>query len=351
MSKKYQLKVKEVVQETADAISIHFKQPFFKKIKYLPGQYLTVMTSINGKQHNRCYSLCTSPHVDSTLAVTVKRVENGLVSNYLNDTVKAGSKLELMGPDGRFTIELDIDNNRHIVLIGGGSGITPLMSILKSALSLEIQTQVSLIYANRDENSIIFKKELDDLKRQYKDNFKIIYLVDKKQNPSWNEGREGFLTPNALKEILPTLPQYDAEQTEYYLCGPGGLIDVVQNTLKGLNVPEEKIHREYFLIEKAEASVPTAVISTQTVKVIAEGQEHEIVVEPKNTILDAALEAGLDLPFSCQSGICCTCMGKLKSGKVHMEINEALSKKEIEQGYVLVCQSHPMSNDVVVEME
>ncbi len=351
MAKRYQLKVKEVVKETTDAISIHFKQPFFKKISYLPGQYLTLLVTIDGKQHNRCYSICTSPHIDSTLAVTVKRVENGLVSNFLNDTVKSGSKLEVMGPDGRFTIESDIDNNRHIVLIGGGSGITPLMSILKSTLSLEIQTKVSLIYANRDENNIIFKKELDDLKRQYKDNFKVVYLVDKKKNPNWNEGREGFLTPAALKEILGTLPQYDPNQTEYYLCGPGGLIDAVQATLKGLEIPEDTIHREYFLIEKAEGTIPAAAVSTQTVKVIAEGKEHEIVVEPKNTILDAALEVGLDLPFSCQSGICCTCMGKLKSGKVYMEINEALSKKEIEQGYVLVCQSHPMSNDVVVEME
>lgn len=351
MAKRYQLKVKEVVKETADAISIHFKQPFFKKIKYLPGQYLTLLVSIDGKQHNRCYSLCTSPHIDSTLGVTVKRVEGGLVSNYLNDNTRAGSKLEVMGPDGRFTVESDIDNNRHLVLIGGGSGITPLMSILKSTLSLEIQTKVSLIYANRDENNIIFKKELDTLKRQYKDNFNVKYFVDKKQNANWNEGQEGFLTPLALRETLKTLPQYDASQTEYYMCGPSGLIDVVEDTLKGLEIPEDTIHREYFLIEKAEGTIPTAAISTQTVKVIAEGKEHDIVVDPKRTILDAALEVGLDLPFSCQSGICCTCMGKLKSGKVYMEINEALSAKEIEEGYVLVCQSHPMSNDVVVEME
>ncbi|MEZ4888628.1 MAG: FAD-binding oxidoreductase [Chitinophagales bacterium] len=351
MSKRFQLKVKEVVQETADAISIHFKQPFFKKVKYLPGQYLTLCVAIDGKQYNRCYSLCTSPHTDSTLAVTVKRVVDGVVSNYLNDNVKEGSKLEIMGPDGRFTIDPDIDNNRHVVLIGGGSGITPLMSILKTTLSLEIQTKVSLLYANRDEKNIIFKKELDDLQRQYSNNFKVVYFVDKKQNVNWNEGREGFLTPTALKEVLKELPQYDAEQTEYFLCGPGGLIDVVQATLTGLDIPKDTIHREFFVIEKAAVSIPSAAINTQRVKVRFEGEEHEIEVNPKDTILDAALAVGVDLPFSCQSGICCTCMGKLKSGKVHMDINEALSAKEIEEGFVLVCQSHPLTDDVVVEMQ
>jgi len=351
MAKSYQLKVKEVVQETADAISIHFKQPFFKKVKYLPGQYLTLSVSIDGKKHNRCYSLCTSPHIDSTLAVTVKRVEKGLISNYLNDNIKAGSKLEVMGPDGRFTVDMDIDNNRHIVLIGGGSGITPLISILKSTLSLEIQTKVSLIYANRDENNIIFKKELDELQRKNSSNLKVLYFVDKKQNASWNDGQEGFLTPLALRSALASLPQYDAAKTEYFLCGPGGLIDVVQATLEGLNTPRETVNREFFLIEKAEISEPSVAISTQTVKVQVEGEEHDITVSPKDTILDAALNSGVDLPFSCQSGICCTCMGKVKSGKVHMDTNEALSEKEVEQGYVLVCQSHPLTSDVVIEME
>lgn len=351
MSKKYQLKVKEVVKETSDAITIHFKQPFFKKIKYLPGQYLTLSVPVNGKTHNRCYSLCTSPYSDNTLGVTVKRVEKGIVSNYLNDTMKAGSKLEVMGPDGKFTIDTDVDNNRHIVLIGGGSGITPLMSILKSTLPFEIQTQVSLIYANRNENSIIFEKELEKIKRKFPNNFRLMHFVDKKKNANWQGGKEGFLTPIALRETLQQLPQYGANQTEYYLCGPQGLIDAVQATLEGLNTPKDKIHREFFLIEKADIAPPPVSISTQTVKIQYEGDTHEITVKPKDSILDAAMESGLDLPFSCQSGICCTCMGKVLKGKVHMDINEALNKKEVEEGYVLLCQSHPLTEDVEVEME
>ncbi len=354
--KYHTLKVREVIRETADAISIVFEQPE-EKIPYKPGQFFTLIPTIEGKQVRRSYSVCTSPFVDPHPAVTVKRVEGGLVSNFLNDTLKAGDMLEVMEPMGVFTVEPQQEHKRHVILLGGGSGVTPLMSIAKSVLHMEPDSQVSLIYANRNENSIIFKGALDTLQQKYGDRFHVTHVLE--QEPvSWI-CPTGLLKPDLLKELLAKLPESAPDYTEYYMCGPEGMMVNVEETLKELQIPKERVHRESFVagktakVEGAADPVKAAgddVPISREVTVILDGEEHKFTVEPDKTILETALDLDIDLPYSCQSGLCTACRGKCLSGKVKLDEEEGLSESEIDEGYVLTCVGHPLTDDVVIEI-
>lgn len=353
----YQLKVREVVRETADAVSIIFEQPE-QEITYKPGQYLTLNPLINGKKIRRAYSLCSSPFVDEFPAVTVKRVEGGLVSNYLNEQVKAGDVLEVMEPLGNFVVEPNKSEVRHLVLLGGGSGITPLMSIAKSILFAEPDSQVSLIYANRNEHSIIFHDQLRELESRFASRFKVVYVLD--QAPvSW-ECPTGLLNPEMLKGLLDRLPKTPPTQTEYFICGPEGMMENVEKTLRELEVPAEKVYRESFLPGVAKkdsgeadpvAAAGKDVPQAREVTIILDKEEYKITVEPDKTILETALEQDIDMPYSCQSGLCTACRGKCLSGKVKLDEAEGLSEAELEEGYVLTCVGHPLTDDVVIEID
>lgn len=354
--KYHKLRVREVIQETADAISIVFDHPE-QKITYKPGQFFTLMPLIDGKKVRRAYSVCTSPYTDPYPAVTVKRVEGGLVSNFLGDHLKAGDELEVMEPMGSFTIEPRAENTRHIILLGGGSGITPLMSIAKSVLHMEPNSLVSLIYANRNENSIIFRNEFEVMQETFPDRFKLIHVLD--EAPLKWECPTGLLNPPLLKELLQQLPQTSAEQTEYFMCGPEGMMVNVEETLKELPIPRERIHRESFVAGKTQkvegAADPVAAAGddaprAREVTVLLDGEEYKFTVEPDKTILETAIELDIDMPYSCQSGLCTACRGKCLSGKVKMDEEEGLSESEIEEGYVLNCVGHPLTDDVVIEI-
>lgn len=351
-----ELRVREVIQETADAISIVFDDSE-QKISYKPGQFFTLMPVIEGKKLRRAYSVCSSPYTDPYPAVTVKRVEGGVVSNFLNDQLKAGDVLEVMEPMGNFTLEPEATQKRHIILLGGGSGITPLMSIAKSVLHQEPESQVSLIYANRNEESIIFRAGLETLKKQFPSTFNLIHVLD--EAPLTWECPTGLLNPGLLKQLLQELPVLPGEQTIYYMCGPEGMMVNVEETLKELQIPKEQVHRESFVAGKTEkvpgAADPIAaagddVPRAREVKIILDGEEFTFMVEPDKTILETALDLDIDMPYSCQSGLCTACRGKCLSGKVKMDEEEGLSESEIEEGYVLNCVGHPLSDDVVIEI-
>lgn len=350
------LRVREVVRETPDAISIVFDHPADRKINYKPGQFFTLIPTVDGKKVRRAYSVCTSPYTDSYPAVTVKRVEGGLVSNFLNDQLKAGDTLEVMEPMGNFTIDPQAGKRRNLVLLGGGSGITPLMSSAKSVLNQEPESQVSLIYANRNLESIIFRKELEELQQAHGSRFKVIHVLD--QPPAGWAGPSGLLTPANLPQLLEQLPKSSAE-AEYYVCGPEGLMLCVDQTLKALNIPKERVHKESFVAGKTEklAEVPgtagtaaAGAAAAREVTVILDGEEHKFTVEPNKTILETALELNIDLPYSCQSGLCTACRGKCLSGKVKMDEDEGLSDSEKEEGYVLLCVGHPAADNVIIEI-
>jgi ring-1,2-phenylacetyl-CoA epoxidase subunit PaaE len=352
MSKYFHLTVKEIVEETPDTKTISFWQPIHQSVSYKAGQFITVIIEINGKKERRSYSMSSSPR-EGSLAITIKKVKHGLVSNYLCDTLKVGDAVEVMEPMGHFVLMPDPEKTRNIVLFGGGSGITPLMSILKTVLPAELKSKVFLVYGSRSEEEIIFKKELDRLEHTYSGRLKVIHVLTK---PSYTWA--GYKTRINQASTVIFLKQdigLPISESEYYLCGPEGMMEQVSNALNLFNVPTENIHKEHFgeAVYKAEAEneEDDGSLKEQQVIIKYEGKSYEILVKPHETILEAALNKDIDLPYSCQAGMCTACMGKCVAGTINMDEEDGLTDNEIKQGYILTCVAHPTSSGVVVEVE
>jgi len=347
----FDLKVKNVVQETKDAVTIVFEQPS-TKINYKSGQFLTLIAPIQGKDVRRAYSLCSSPFVDNDLAVTVKRVEGGLMSNHLPDTLKVGQTLKVMEPMGQFTTEFKTTNKRHLIMFGGGSGITPMMSIIKSTITQEPDSIVTLIYCNRDIDSIIFKEELSRMETQDEGRLHVIHILD--TAPMNWQGYSGLLNHDMLAKLFERIPDWGIDRTTYLMCGPEGMMKNVETLLAARNISKEKIFKESFVqgtIDKKEDKKEVSGESkAREVTIRYDGQEFKVMVEPNMTILQTALDQGIDLPYSCQSGLCTACRGKALSGQVKLDEEEGLSQSERAEGYVLTCVGHPVTDDVVIEI-
>lgn len=347
----YKLKVKSVIRETEDAVTLVFDNST-ENIQYKPGQFLTLILDINGESVRRSYSLCSYPKVDKDIAVTVKKVLNGKASNYLCDKVKEGDVLEVMEPMGIFTLEPDYHKKREIVLIGAGSGITPLMSILKAILSEEPLSKVYLLYGNRNENSVIFQDLLVSLKEEHKERLNIAHVLSQPQGSTVYTGR---MNRSLILKVLESFNELDEKNAEYYVCGPKGMMDEALDAFKVLEVNQDNVHKESFLPASSETPKGEVVSEDQEgpkmVTILFEGTEYKIEVPADKTILESALDQDIDLPYSCQSGMCTACMGKCTNGKVHLNDPDGLSQKEIEQGFVLTCVGHPVSGDVVIEID
>ncbi|MBY0426259.1 MAG: ferredoxin--NADP reductase [Cytophagales bacterium] len=352
MSDYLTLKVKEVIHETADAATIVFHNPDGNKVFYKSGQFLTFILSVDGHEHRRSYSLSSSPFVDQEMAVTIKKVAGGKVSNYLVDHAKPGDGFKIMLPMGNFTPEYQMDRKRNLVLIGGGSGITPLISIAKSALIKEPKTQVILIYANRDEDSIIFRQAIANLSNKYPDNFKCIHILEA---PSSNwQGFTGLIHADFLKNVLEEVVGLEmTSNSEYYICGPNGMMDVAVHALKSFSIDVERIHKESFVAAPQQDPKPHAAPDADSVEVTVKyrKREYKIPVKKGDYILQTALDMDIDLPYSCQSGICTACMGKCVAGKVEMDDNDALTPNEVKKGLILTCVGKPASEGVIIEID
>ncbi len=365
MSRFYKLPIREVRPETPEAITLVFDLPasLEEVFRWKPGQYLTLRLELDGQELRRSYSICTAPH-EQVLAVTVKRVPGGKVSNWLNDHARAGMELEVMPPQGRFTVSLDPDHRKTYYLFAAGSGITPIMAILKAVLEEEPQSSVFLLYGNRNEQSIIFRKELDELARRYEGQFELEYVLSQprterssglsgwfgKRHVLW-QGRTGRIDAAMVNDFLEQHKGlYDA--CEYFVCGPTGMMETVRKALLARGVPAARIHLEYFTPLEEEAlpasakNVEAPPVGEAKVVVHLDGQTHQITVPAGKTILEAALDAGLDPPYSCTSGTCSTCMAKLIEGRVRMEICLALDEEEVAEGFVLTCQAYPETEEV-----
>ncbi|WP_064197434.1 MULTISPECIES: ferredoxin--NADP reductase [Emticicia] len=352
--KTYFLQVKEVVQETSDSVTIYFWHPLSEQIKYKAGQFITIIVPAGegGKKVRRSYSMSTSPHSDTSIGVTVKRVAGGLVSNYLNDKVKVGDFLEIIEPMGNFVVETDADNARHLVMFGAGSGITPLLSMAKSVLKMEPNSRVSLVYGNRSEESIIFKQKLHELEAQYGNRLVVSHVLSR-PSEVW-VGQKGRISQGLAIRLMKEF-NTDFSTDNFYMCGPNEMMEDIIKGLEIYNVPKSRIHKENFHAAIADESdnkeEDGETLQTQTVKVKYEGEEFEFEVKPHQTILEAALEEDIDLPYSCQAGMCTACMGKCVEGKVKMDEEEGLTEKEIKQGFILTCVAHPMTKGVVIEID
>jgi 3-ketosteroid 9alpha-monooxygenase subunit B len=329
----HDLRVARVIRETPDSSSIVFEIPsgLADLFRYESGQFLTLQVPHAGKTLYRCYSLASSPAVEGEHKVTVKRVADGRISNWLNDNLKEGDVVKVLPPAGHFVLA---GEERDLLLFAGGSGITPVISILKTALAGSGR-RVRLVYANRDEASIIFRKELDELQARYGDRLEIVHRLDV---------REGFVDDAAVRRQVE-----GCTARECYICGPGPFMDTVERTLLAAGVPASAVHIERFASLENEDEVAGGAGPMRKVRLSLDGAEHTIEVREGETVLHAAKRAGLEPPSSCESGFCGCCMARLGCGKVHMLHNDFLSPAELEEGWVLTCQSVPETDDVAVE--
>ncbi|TXK36755.1 ferredoxin--NADP reductase [Pontibacter qinzhouensis] len=394
MSSPYRnLTIAEITRETSDAVTIHLEHPDRQIIPYKPGQFLTLILPVNGKEERRSYSLCSTPSDGARLSLTVKRVRGGAVSNFLIDQARVGQEIKVMDPLGHFYFSLQPESKRHVLLFGAGSGITPLMSILKTVLREEPGSKVTLLYGNRNEDTVIFRQPLAQLQTLFPDRLHIEYIYsqptgtcthcsreqDPKQEPPKKASgffsflkkavkekppvceHRGRMNRSSIIKILERLQLTKSGDALYYVCGPAGMMEEVQQALKLLKVPQERVFRESFVTEKlagkvaaAQGAVPAAdepaAITTQTITLIYEGAEYKVEVQPDQTILEAALAQNIDMPYSCQAGLCTACRGKCLQGKIHMDEREGLSDAELDEGYVLNCVGHPLTDDVVIEI-
>jgi ring-1,2-phenylacetyl-CoA epoxidase subunit PaaE len=348
------LKVREVVRETEDTVTIYFEQPE-PFLEYKPGQFLTVVMDFEGKELRRSYSLCTSPFVDPFPGISVKRVSNGLFSNYLNEKIFPGKTINVLKPMGHFTTDFHSKNRRHFFLVAGGSGITPIMGILKSVLVNEPESIISLIYCSRDEENIIFKKQLDMLQLANPDRLKVIHNLSRPSD-SWT-GPKGRISSLTFRELFANAEFEKRYEEVYFLCGPDGIMDTAEKVLEELGVEKERVHRENFFSAAAHQAHEDAIkginhgILTRDVTIVLEGEENVVTVSPEKTVLEAGLAAGLNMPYSCQSGLCTACRGRVLSGEVKMDEDAGLSEKELAAGYVLCCVSRPLTDDIKITIE
>ena len=354
MSKYYFLRVKEIEKETEDASTIHFWHPLNEVIAYRPGQFLTLLLPDGDKKVRRSYSMSSSPYTDVSLAITVKRVPGGFGSNLLLDTLKEGDVVEVMEPMGLFFPKQEDDQVRQVVFIGAGSGITPLFSISKSILMVEPESEVVLIYGSRTERSIIYKDKIKAFQDKYKERFKVIYTLSQPEE-NW-QGERGRLNKSHILKIMEGLPDLKVNEAEFFLCGPEDMMEEAHRALAIRGVALNKIRQESFMT--ATAAKPGEVtmeeddtLKTREITLFYEGTEYKVPVKPHESVLEAALNMDIDLPYSCQAGMCTACMGRCTSGKVQLDEEDALSEAELKEGFILTCVTHPMSDDVVIEVE
>ncbi len=339
-----------IYRETADTVTIIFDQGS-DLFLFKAGQFINLTLMINGERVTRAYSLSSCPGDEERPAITVKHVDQGLMSNYILNHAEEIEEWEIDGPHGFFHVTNETENSEWVVLIGGGSGITPLYSILKYLLR-STSVNVLLINSNKTDGDVIFGKAMMHIEQSFSDRLKIVYVFTKQQPRDisvWNEAIKGRLTRIQLKKIMKKFTGDKHRNAHYFLCGPNGLIQLVTDTLQSLEIPAVQIFKETFRPPDEEVSVELPEI-VQEVLLHHYDRTNLLEIVPGKTILDAALADHVPVQYSCKNGTCGICIGKLTSGNVHMKQNYALQQKQLEQGFVLLCQAHPLSSDVTIQV-
>lgn len=350
----HKLTVQDVRKETPDCVSIAFEIPaaIQKDFQYIQGQNITIRTFNEGEEARRSYSICSSP-LENELRVAVKKVEGGLFSTFANEQLKKGDELEVLPPTGTFFPKPIPTDRNDYVFFAAGSGITPIISIIKTILLTEHNSSVTLVYGNKNLQSIIFKEEIEALKDKYLRRFRVYYILSReKTEADFNYGRIDESKCNHLSKLI----NFNIID-DFFICGPEKMIYTVKDFLCGWGINPDKIHFELFTTPTREhTKIYEAVEQTSedgseiTVKIDGRSFDFNLDFNGK-TILDAGLAQGADLPFACKGGVCCTCKAKLLEGDVEMEANYGLEKSEVKAGFILTCQSHPRSKKVVVDYD
>lgn len=359
MAQFHSLTVKDIQKETPDCVSVAFEVPETSQsaFAFRAGQYLTLRTTIDGAEVRRSYSICTAPE-EGELRVAVKKVPDGLFSTFANEVLQTGDTLDAMPPMGNFTLSTDVPPTAQYAAFAAGSGITPVISLIKSVLASQVDSHFTLFYGNRGVDSIIFRDELEDLKNTYLGRLSIHHIFSKERmDVALFNGRiDAEKCPQLLDKLI--TPQ---AISEWFICGPEQMIFAVKESLEARGVAAEKIHFELFTsplgsLSKAEEQkeqAPTfdpSLESKVTINLDGTAFDFNLAYSGEN-VLDAALKEGADLPFACKGGVCCTCRAKLVEGEVEMDVNYALEADEVAAGFILTCQAHPRTSKIVVDFD
>ncbi len=354
MSRFHSLKIKDIRQETADCVSIAFEIPesLQKEFSFKPGQHLTLKTTLEGEDVRRNYSLCSCPS-EKEWRIAVKKIPGGRFSTFANEQLNVGDSIEVMPPIGKFVCETKPEQAKHYLAFAAGSGITPVISILKSVLKNEPESLFTLFYINQRTDTIIFKEELENLKNLYLRRFSLHHILTKEDTGS--DLLSGRPTPEKIKRLAKTLFELE-DVDEYYVCGPEDMIQGIRDTLQELGVEKDRIHFELFTTGRKATSGPkwTAPQGAVAARITITIDGNTFTFDqssPEKTILDAAYETGADLPFACKGGVCCTCKAKLLKGEAEMEVNYGLEPDEVASGYILTCQAHPKTEELVLSFD
>lgn len=350
----HKLKVTDIRNETEDCVSIAFEIPpeLENEFIFKQGQNITIRSKLEGEDIRRSYSICTSPF-DNELRIAIKKVNNGLFSSFANEKLKTRDVLEILPPSGSFFTELNASNKKNYVFIAAGSGITPVISIIKTILFAEANSTITLVFGNRTVSSIIFKEQLEALKDKYIQRLRIYHVLSRERIDA--EINFGRIDAEKCRNLARLIDYLDAD--EFFICGPEQMIFTVKEFLEMNGINKNKIHFELFTTPARKNS--TVIAKREVHK--DEGSEITVKLDGRsfnfllaydsNNILDAALAQGADLPFACKGGVCTTCKAKLIEGKVEMEVNYGLEPEEVKAGFILTCQSHPRSRKVVIDFD
>ncbi|MEA3037362.1 MAG: ring,2-phenylacetyl-CoA epoxidase subunit PaaE [Sphingomonadales bacterium] len=352
----HSLEVAEVVPETAEASSLRFLVPeaLREAFRFKPGQHLTLKAEIGGEEVRRNYSLCVAPE-EGELKVTVKRIAGGLFSNWANDALKPGDRVEVMEPHGSFTWDFTGDASKHYVAFAGGSGITPVMSLIKTAMIEEPESRFTLFYGNRDSQSVIFLEELARLKNRYMERLEIHHFLAEESEDI--DLFNGMLDLAKCEAVLDTLID-PVEAAAFFICGPGPMMDAAEAALKARGVGADRIHIERFTADRPPEALQAQLeaMSEQArglaILVTLDGRKRRVPFSAEaGNILDSVRLAGLPAPFACKAGVCATCRARVVSGEVEMAARYGLTDEEIAAGYVLTCQSVPKGEGLEVDYD
>ncbi|HEY4038863.1 MAG TPA: 1,2-phenylacetyl-CoA epoxidase subunit PaaE [Burkholderiaceae bacterium] len=350
------LRIRDVNPDTDEAMIVSFDVPesLSAAYRFEPGQHLILRGQVNGSDLRRSYSICNGEH-DGQLRIAVRKVSGGVFSNWIHGSLRPGDPIQVMPPQGRFGLMAGVgaESGRHYLGIAGGSGITPILSIMKSVLARDPSNRFTLIYGNRSQKSTMFKEELEDLKNTYITGLALHYLFSREHTDTpLNSGR---MTDEKLSEFLTTVID-PSDIDEVFVCGPNDVNDQAEIALRAAGILDAHIHIERFGVPSAAGAAASGAqagdFDGARLVIIRDGLRRELEFHKDDgSILEAAAKGGLEVPFSCKSGVCCTCRAKLIEGEVRMERNFALDKKELAAGYILSCQAHPLTDTVVVSFD
>jgi ring-1,2-phenylacetyl-CoA epoxidase subunit PaaE len=350
----HKLKVSDLRRETPDAVSIAFEVPQLlrESYRFQSGQHLTLKFNDGGKELRRSYSICAGMD-DNELRIAVKKVDGGSVSSWVNDNLKVGDEIEVMTPQGRFGVAPQPDEERTYLAIAAGSGITPINSMIRTMLTREPQSRFILIYGNRNARSIMFKDKLEDMKDQFLDRLIVHHVLSRE--PQEIAMLSGRLDREKITSLLKSSAP-NGNIAHAFLCGPGGLVKEGGEALRAAGLDPSRVHVEYFSTDglPVAAKNPAAVLAENAdvnASITLNGIQYDVPMKADETIVDAGLRAGLDMPFSCKGGMCCTCRAKLTGGDVVMEHNYSLEDWEMKAGFVLTCQARPTTKAVAVDFD